>query len=36
MSKDRTDIALTIAEDILEQDALDLNNFSNDIVKHKG
>ncbi len=30
MNKDRTDIALAIAEDLLEQDALDLNNFSND------
>ncbi len=30
MNKDRTDIALAIAEDLLDQDALDLNNFSND------
>ncbi len=30
MSKSRSDIALTIAEDLMEQDALDLNNFSND------
>ncbi len=26
MNSDRTDIALAIAEDLLEQDALDLNN----------
>jgi len=30
MNKDRTDIALAIAEDLLEQDALDLNNFADD------
>ncbi len=28
MNKDRTDIALAISEDLLKQDALDVNNFS--------
>ena len=27
MNKDRTDIAMLIAEELLESDALDLNNF---------
>jgi len=30
MNKDRTDIALSIANELLEQDALDLNNFADD------
>lgn len=30
MNKERTDIAQAISEDLLEQDALDLNNFCND------
>jgi|InofroStandDraft_1065614.scaffolds.fasta_scaffold05887_4 hypothetical protein len=30
MNKNRTDIALSIATELLEQDALDLNNFGYD------
>lgn len=30
MNKNRTDIALSIATELLEQDALDLNNFGCD------
>ncbi len=30
MNKDRTDLALAIAKDLLDQDTIDLNNFSND------
>ncbi|KAI4451620.1 hypothetical protein C823_006180 [Eubacterium plexicaudatum ASF492] len=30
MNKNRTDIALSIATELLEQDALELNNFAND------
>ncbi len=30
MSKDRTDVAFSIAEDLLEQDALNLDNFADD------
>lgn len=31
MNKDRTDIAYQIATELLEQDALDLNNFGYDV-----
>ena len=31
MNKDRTDIAMLIAEELLESDALDLNNFGYDV-----
>lgn len=31
MNKDRTDIAMLIAEELLESDALDLNNFRYDV-----
>lgn len=31
MDKNRTDIAMLIAEELLESDALDLNNFRYDI-----